>query len=66
MTQPAKVMHMIVSDAADSDRDYDEFIEDVKDALLNTAGCKNATVLLTKYHVDGEHISRHHYENNKE
>lgn len=52
---------MLISDEAGSERDYDTFIEDVKNAL-HEAGCKNATVLLAKYQVDGEHVLRHKYE----
>lgn len=57
-----KILHVVVSVGEKDERSMDEFIEDVKDALLSKADAKLATVLLSKYAIEGKHILAHHYD----
>lgn len=57
-----KILHIVTSVGADDERTMEEFIEDVKDALVSQANAKLATVLLNKYAIDGKHILSHHYD----
>lgn len=58
-----KILQLQVSIGDDDQRSMEEFIEDVKDALLSQANAKLATVLLNKVAIDGKHILNYHYEN---
>lgn len=58
-----KILQLQVSIGDDDTRSMEEFIEDVKDALLSQANAKLATVLLSKVAIDGKHILYYHYQN---
>lgn len=57
-----RLLHMVVSFHADDERTLGEIHADVKDALVSQANAKLATVLTSKYAIDGKHILSHHYD----
>lgn len=57
-----KILQLQVSVGDDDERSMEEFVDDVKDALVSQANAKLATVLLSKVAIDGKHILNTYYE----